>query len=192
MKKIAILTLAAGMFLAVGSVYGQGTIYLNNYDSGVGLFQGATGTVGAPAGTMVEILAGASASSLTPVVSFNTGSTTYTLVAGDVNGQGAGAGSGFDYGYGHVPSVAPGATAFIQIESWIGGSSFGAAQNTYTFQSAVFSEATGTSPAPPGLPAPATLSIPGTALRLLPVPEPATFALGGLGAAALLLFRRRK
>jgi len=43
---------------------------------------------------------------------------------------------------------------------------------------------------PPGLPA-AITGWDGN-LLLVPVPEPTTIALGGLGAAALLLFRRRK
>jgi hypothetical protein len=45
----------------------------------------------------------------------------------------------------------------------------------------------------PGLPASITIGPSGYAgLVLEPVPEPATIALGGLGAAALLFFRRRK
>jgi len=46
---------------------------------------------------------------------------------------------------------------------------------------------------PPGTPAALTTGASGYAgLVLEPVPEPATIALGGLGAAALLMFRRRK
>jgi len=46
---------------------------------------------------------------------------------------------------------------------------------------------------PPGTPSPLTVGASGfSGLVLEPVPEPATIALGGLGAAALLFFRRRK
>jgi hypothetical protein len=35
-------------------------------------------------------------------------------------------------------------------------------------------------------------TVQGFMLNTVPVPEPSTFALAGLGAAALLIFRRRK
>jgi len=198
MKKIVAATIigTAGLILAVGTSYGQGTINLNNFDQnvvagvpqGVGVFLLTTGTA-APAGTMVEVLAGATASSLSPVISFNTGLSTYTFVAGDVNANGAGKGSFFDYGYGHIPTVAPQASAFVEVLIWDGGATYSTSVPHY--DSGVFSQLTGTSPAAPGTPAPTTLGLTGQNI-ILTVPEPGTMALCGLGAASLLLFRRRK
>lgn len=105
----------------------------------------------------------------------------------------AGAGTFF------TPDIAtiPGATAngFFQIEAWTGsatsyanflanaGANFGA-------QSAVFQNPLGNPNAsPPGTPAELT-GMP--AINMITVPEPSSFALAGLGAAALLIFRRRK
>jgi hypothetical protein len=45
---------------------------------------------------------------------------------------------------------------------------------------------------PNNSPSPASALVGLTAFQLQTTPEPATFAIGGLGAAALLLFRRRK
>jgi len=45
---------------------------------------------------------------------------------------------------------------------------------------------------PPPTASPLNMDSAGTDLVMMPVPEPSTFALAGLGAAALLIFRRRK
>jgi len=199
MKKLVAAAIigTAGLFLAVGTSYGQGTIFLNAYDSGNGFIQGPTGTAGAPVGTFIQVLVGASANSLTPifnVVTSGSPTSVFTVGSGDINGDSPN-GSSFDFGYGHVTTVAAGGSAFIQVIAWEGASSYAAAmaQNgAFVGASAVFSQVTGTSPAPPGLPAPTILAIPGV-IHLLPVvPEPSTIALGGLSAAALLLFRRKK
>jgi len=85
----------------------------------------------------------------------------------------------------------PGAltSGFFRIDAWLGASSD--YQNATTRgQSAVFSNPLGNPQAtPPGTPTDFT-SMP--AVILTAVPEPSTFALAGLGAAALLIFRRRK
>jgi hypothetical protein len=89
-----------------------------------------------------------------------------------------------------VAATIPGATTsgFFRIDAWLGSSAdyatavaAGAAHGT----SGVFSNPVATPPTTP----PDFTSMPAT---ILVVPEPSTFALAGLGAAALLIFRRRK
>lgn len=80
-------------------------------------------------------------------------------------------------------------TAFFRIEAWTGTSATYAGRNQGTdlgVASAVFSNPVA---GPPNTP-PNFVNMP--ALVLSSVPEPSTFALAGLGAAALLIFRRRK
>jgi hypothetical protein len=197
MKKLIAATIGTvGLLLAVGTSYGQGTLSLNNYDSGMGLFDGPgrTSASASPAGTQVQVLAGPTAGSLVAVFNVSaTPTSVFTVTAGDVNGNGANTGSFFDFGYGKANNVAPSTVGFIQIIAWHGAASFAAAQTTagaWWGVSAVFSETFGTFPAAPNTPVPAALAIPGQIQ--LNAPEPATLALGGLGAAALLLFRRRK
>lgn len=80
------------------------------------------------------------------------------------------------------------------IAGWTGSAaSFDAAiaANAMVGVSSKFKTAVGDGTAvPPG--APVSLAGTFTGMTLQPVPEPSTFALAGLGAAALLIFRRRK
>jgi hypothetical protein len=95
-----------------------------------------------------------------------------------------------------VAATIPGATtvAFFRIEAWTGAAtSWGAASSRNapnlanpTVGGEIFSNPVAT---PPGTP-PDFTSMP--AITISAVPEPSMFALAGLGAAALLIFRRRK
>jgi len=88
----------------------------------------------------------------------------------------------------------PGAlsTGFFRIDAWTGSAAdynSAIAAGSPHGSSGVFSNPLGNPQAvPPGTPTDFT-SMPAT---ILVVPEPSTFALAGLGAAALLIFRRRK
>jgi len=88
-----------------------------------------------------------------------------------------------------IPGSTGAGTAFMRIEAWTGNFSTYAAAvagNAFVGQSTVFQNPMKALPdAPPTLTA-----MP--AIVLSSVPEPSTFALAGLGAAALLIFRRRK
>lgn len=179
MKKT--LTLIAVTLITAGSVMAQGTVFLNNYDSNKGIFNG---TAPAPAGTIVEVLGGSSAGSLA-VISTATGVNKYTITAGDINANGAGTGSFFDFGFGGIPSVAPGATATMLVRAWTGAATF----DTASIRGSVtWTQATGTAPPAPNLPAPTVLAMPGPVVM---VPEPSAIVLGIVGAAALLLRRRK-
>jgi hypothetical protein len=92
-----------------------------------------------------------------------------------------------------MPTIAAGSPAFFQVAAW--DSAFAdpflaAAGLSYSGISAIFSSTPAAAPAP----APSIDNAPGWGPVVLTavVPEPSTFALAGLGAAALLIFRRRK
>jgi len=106
------------------------------------------------------------------------------------SGGGAALGAGTFLDLSGNPVSIPGAltSGFFRIDAWTGATSF--ANANIKTSSPVFSNPLGNPNAqPPGLPTDFT-GMP--AVVLVPVPEPSTFALAGLGAAALLIFRRRK
>jgi hypothetical protein len=93
-----------------------------------------------------------------------------------------------------LPNVAGGANAEYVIIGWTGtAATFDQAMSiagTVFGSSPMLTTTTGSAGTPP---IPATLlSATFTGLWILPIPEPATFALIGLGAVALTIFRRRR
>jgi len=188
MKRTYTLIVAAS--LITGSAFGQGSVLLNNYDSGKGVF---LGTAAAPAGTFVEVLGGPAQTSLTPVATAASVNK-YTITAADLNANGPNTGSFFDYGTGFTTGVAAwsgtGAapTGFFQVRAWSGAATYDLALTRGS--SSIFSNPVGTNPAAPGIPVGMALQIPGNIVMTV-VPEPSVIVLGVLGVAALL-FRRRK
>jgi len=183
MKKLT-ATLLASTLLGIAA-YAQGTVNFINIVGSLNapMFMNDGATKLSGAGFTAELLAGASAGSLASVAT-----------TGFLSGAGAGYFSG---GTVAIPTVLPGANAFLQVRIFSASSgSFAAAQsanlaNTWA-QSGVFSVATGGAGSPPSTPSPLTGL---TSLSLNAggvVPEPSSLALAGLGAAALLVFRRRK
>jgi hypothetical protein len=190
MKKLIATTLASTL---VGlAAYAQGTVNFANL--GVGLNAPVTladGTTKAGATYMAQLIAGNSASTLAPV-----GSATAFLSA---------AAGYFNGGVVAIPTVAPGSTAFFAVQVWQTSlGSFAAAQAAGTANSwgesgynystktlTPFQITTGGAGTPAGPPATLT-TLTGFSLTAGVVPEPSTFALAGLGAAAMLIFRRRK
>ena len=89
-----------------------------------------------------------------------------------------------------VAATIPGATttAFFRIDAWTGTAADYNATSGILLKgtSGVFSNPVAGPPSTP----PDFVNMPATVLN--PIPEPSTFALAGLGAAALLIFRRRK
>lgn len=95
-----------------------------------------------------------------------------------------------------VPGVDWGGTALVQMVAWQG--------NYTTWADAYAAAAAGTPNVLIGVSNPLTLKLPSgptdpnatflwglNSFAIAPIPEPTTFALAGLGAAALLIFRRR-
>jgi len=90
--------------------------------------------------------------------------------------------------------TAGGSAAIFEVQAWSGNfANYAAAVAggaAYVGQAAEFVNGTG-NPTPPATSPVNTTGWDGN-LILVPTPEPGTLALGGLGAAALLYFRRRK
>jgi len=194
MKKLLLSALLVGL---TASAFAQGQINLDNNQN----------TNGSPAATTSGLFFLNNGSSTAPInQDFNaafyggTDATSLALIAtfsgaNAVGSSGAGPGTWTD------PSassyIIPGSTttAFFRIEAWTGpATSFAAAvsaaaQGTFGVSSGIFSNPVGFPPASP----PDLVNMPGLTLSSLAiVPEPSTFALAGLGAAAMLIFRRRK
>lgn len=182
MKKLIATTIASSLLGL--AVYAQGTVNLANFVTGsinAPIFQsdGTTKLIGPT--YSAGLMAGATSTSLSFV-----GSPVVFLTGG---------------GAGFIPAtaetltgIAPGATAFVQMVAWNSSlyPTFAAAEASGAVNvwgaSQILQVTTGGSGSPPSVPAPMT----GLTSFSLTVPEPSTFALAGLGAAALMIFRRRK
>lgn len=193
MKKL-VLTLTAIGFSA--SVFAQTMLTLDNLSgagtataTSAGLFFNLDGT--AYTGDLkLTVLGGASAGSLTPIASNLT-----MLYSGT-----PGVYLDTTFATYNVAGVAAGAPAILQVQPWRGAAtSFAAAAGADQFYAwsgsaqvradqFTFTNPTGGGGQPPGPPK----SLDGMPAMQLAVPEPSSIALAGLGAAALLMYRRRK
>jgi len=197
MKKITILSLAAVLGLAVSSGFAQGTInFANSSTTLVTIQGGGSAPVTTTSGIKVELfyqpdpsgsLAPTPISGLGTIGNWEAISTLANInpLPGRFNGGGVTTGT----------DVLPAGNVWVDIVSYNGNyTSLQAALNgtaTMVGYSTVWSQGTGD-----GGSVGAVLITPPTGgfggLVLTPVPEPSTIVLGGLGAAALLAFRRRK
>jgi hypothetical protein len=172
--------------VAVGlSAYGQGTVLFQNVGPGLNAPVTQTSGVLVPAGNSftAELLVGGTADALTPVAG-----TTGFAQAGYFLG-----------GTKTLDGFAPGAQPFFQVRVWenfggtiltydaavaAGGAQYG--NTTFQLGNGQAGSASLGGGSPP-LPAPALVGMTGFSL----VPEPSTYALLALGAAALFLRRRK-
>lgn len=167
MKKTLAVLAALTAMGGVAQVFGAAALTLNNYDANIPLKYGAAGDL-VPVNATVTLVAG---SASVPVTMSEPGF--------------------FDSSFGFIPGVADKATVDMSVQAIIGG---------VTYKGATWSQGTGAwdPNAVPAVPNPgftlaitaagATLSSGGTTPV---VPEPSTIALGVLGAAALLIRRRK-
>ena len=161
------------------AVYGQSVFFDNT--GGGGLVLGPDSQP-LPAATQINgsIMGGAAPGSLSPVI---------TLAGGSLLNLGGGLvydPSGLSY---VIPGVAANGQASLQLSFWTGAAAtYDAAAPGDRGQSPVFTNPTGGGGVPPSIPPSAMANMPNV---IVGVPEPSTIALAGLGAAALLMYRRR-
>ncbi len=177
--------------LSLGA-FAQGTVIFNNSSSQLVRIDHTTATINAPVGTHVALYYSPTSVSDPMAAALHLisgGVATIAPVAGQFNGGTKTT---------DVDALG-GSTIYVSIRGWTGNYAtwdlaFAAAQSgTQVWMGATtpFAVATG-NPAgsPPTLPT-ALSTVAGFTGLMLVVPEPTTFALAGLGAAALLIFRRR-
>jgi len=214
--KIKLLTITSVLATCGVAAYGQGTIQFANGSGSYVQINTGTGSVGASTGTYGTIAqlfyipdTGQAAPTAFTVADFLAKDATFNAWTATTDQSATGfvtvkAGNGIlTQVSGQTQqtqvtgnNVAPGANVWLIALAVANNSSTAVTSLTdptisYAGVSTVWSQATGGSGSPPGSP----ISTSGngfTGIVLTPVPEPSTIALAGLGAASLLLFRRRK
>lgn len=184
MKK-QLMTLAATLVFA-GSVFGQGQVTLGNNASSLITVQ-STGQPVAIGSTSFQLYYGPAGTPAANLVAATPIAGTSAALAGRI------ANTAIDIPTTGPNGVAHGATGTFQIWAWqssFASYALAAAGGGLVGKSGTFNAATSGDISPPPVPTPLAGLYPGFAIA--PVPEPSTFALAGLGAAALLLFRRLK
>jgi len=177
-KLLAVLAVLAVVSVSSKAFAADGTINLTNYDSNNPIFFNNTSTRLPIAGSFAQMLGGPAGGTLV-VLANGTAVSTFTLAEPGF----------FDGGFGVVPGVAESGSGSFKIRAWRTAATFDTA--TEKGESAVYSNAVGTNPSLPNLPAPAANTGAPSFTVTGVVPEPSTVLLGLLGASALL-FRRRK
>jgi hypothetical protein len=169
---LALMGATVQSYAAVSAV-----VAADNYGSGAGTIS-VQGAGLAPATTFVEVLAGPTGGALTVIASGTLAEAGY-----------------FDLSPAVIPGVAGGGSADFQVQAWQGGATFATA--TVAGTSAKWTQGSlgsfDDSVSPPPVKTGPELNMPAFAISTVgpAVPEPSTIALGMLGAAALLIRRRK-
>jgi len=180
MKK-QLMTLAATLLL-VGSVFGQGQVTFAN-NAGSLITVQSTGQPVAIGSTTFQLYYGAAGTAEANLLPLLPTAGTSAVLAGRI------ANTVLD-----VP-LGPAAAATFQVWAWqssFASYALAATGGGLVGKSALFNATTSAAGSPPPTPTSLAGLYPGFSMTGGVVPEPSTFALAGLGAAALLLFRRRK
>jgi len=211
MKKILILATAVG--LSALSSYGQGSInFVNSLTTVVTVSNTVTHTTsngGTNSGTVVELLyqpgGGSAPAGIVNGSTVSLGS--WEAMLGSNPFVTVGSNGRFNAGIQTTGTdVAPSGAVWLTVLGWNGGfTSLAAAEagNAVITESTIFELNSGGGGSPPATPPVLSASttaagfVSGTPYNSLqtivnPAPEPATIAIAGLSAAALLLYRRRK
>jgi len=171
MKKV--LALMAAATVISGSAFADGAVNLTTWDSGKPIYYLTSGTLAGGSGFYAQVLSGG-----VPIVSTTPGvGNTFAI---DTDGN-------FDAGFGMATGIAPSTSGELTLRVWKGTSTY---DPTAPQAQVSWNQVIGDNPAAPTLPVPASLNIP-SSLTIVAVPEPSTIALGMLGAAALLIRRRK-
>jgi len=185
MKKLVLTTILS--MGAIAGAFAQGSVIFENSLSTGNITLDSSSGPSAPAGGYTVALLYAPGT--TPVAQGS------LAVIGTYGPAGTSAGFFFDGTTITTPNTtAGGASAIFEVEGWTGNFANYAAAiagGARVGATAQFVNGTGNPGGQPATPPSNTTGWNGN-LVLAPVPEPSTIALGGLGAAALLLFRRRK
>lgn len=202
MKRLA--TILSAVALSMGSALAQGTIDFHNAntypilvtDGATTNKLGATGSQLGPASVRVQLFIGAdtatSLSQLTAVGMTTNSPSTSTLFQGTFNGGNPFTIPGTTWPQGTVVAYAFAAWSNLGAQTWADAVAAGIGYGGVSMIGHGYALSGG--PTPPGATfGTGTGQIQGFVLSpLVPVPEPSTFALAGLGLAGLLAFRRRK
>jgi hypothetical protein len=185
MKKTLATIITVGALVA--SSYGQGTVTFNNVAATV-VKQWTT----LQDSTLINIPVGGGRVELLWAAVGTTDLNLFSSVA--ITGFNTVPGR-FSGGAVTIPTPVPGGGAALVIRGWTGSSLTWGGINAATDQagwSSIFTLASTGNPTtiPPGTPA--SINPAFTGLTVVPIPEPSSMVLAGLGAASLLLFRRRK
>jgi hypothetical protein len=190
MKKAILGLLSVG---AAASALAQGTVVFENSNSLAGAV-----TMGSSSGPYAAANSYTVALLWAPGSSLGVAQGNFTQIG--LYGQGAGTSITAGLFFDSTPittgsATAGGVAAVFEVEGWTGNyTSYAAAVagGAAVGLSGEFLNGTG-NPVPPGTPPTQTTGWDGNlVLTVVSTPEPGTLALGGLGAAALLFFRRRK